>query len=416
MHPGRLCTVILLSIALCACVNLYKRVDSVDGQPMAFYGLRDYMMSAPELHVLQMHGMGDHPSEEYCSDSGENVALQRRIASRLDLTEAKMSASVVPITINGTVAGAYSTKVYVDSVLSPRKVMYFSCLTWGDANRTIKVKMLGLDPRTFLELNENERHRAAINRKAKRFVNRSFSDPIIYVGAFGPFIREAVWAGLQGVSNAQASNRLAIAPRSDGEDVSAAVELVRDVPTIVLSDSLGSRVLFDVLCSRSTTCSAPSNVSEAPAIGTGESDLATESRRSIRQVFLLANQLPLLELASIPPPPTGTTLQEWLTRQPCHTPIANDTAIDKSITLVAMTDQNDALSYHLSDDFKKRCGQGRLKIVNVTVPNARLRYFGVYSSLPKAHSNGFKANASAIDYIVDGTADQGVNGSKFGKN
>jgi hypothetical protein len=61
----------LLLLASCAgCVNRYTHVDTVPGsEPGAvveesFEGIRDYLDTRLELHVLQMHGMGDHPADK----------------------------------------------------------------------------------------------------------------------------------------------------------------------------------------------------------------------------------------------------------------------------------------------------------------------------------------------------------------
>ncbi|QNH23327.1 hypothetical protein HEP73_04280 [Xanthomonas sp. GW] len=42
-------------------------------------------------------------------------------------------------------------------------------------------------------------------------------------------------------------------------------------------------------------------------------------------------------------------------------------------------------------------------VVNVTLPNAKLRWLFVASNPVKAHSSGFKSNPGAIELLVNGT-------------
>ena len=407
-----------LLLATTSCANVYKKIDqTADGNEERFLGIRQYLSGEQaELHVLQTHGMGDHRFEAYCAQGSENIRLQQEIAKRLGLVPFATDLSVqeIPIVLGKTRTGAYSTRVYVDSVTRPRKSLYFSCLTWGDASREVKVKMLDLSPTTFFENNEDEKHRALINKQAKRFVNRSFSDPIIYLGAFGSYMRQGVWSGIEKINGAQGANRAKVRALA-GDLIDSSRTHVSEIPIVVISDSLGSRVLFDVLCANGTSCGPVSTIDNAAAVHVTEQakELADSTRRSIQGVFMFANQLPLLELSAVePPPPIDIPIDEWLENQPCHIAFsrrrygsdAGDGQTFKTTTVVAFTDVNDALSYHLGEKFKDRCSpeNSGLRIVNVTIPNAKLRYFGVYSSLGKAHASGFKGNSKAISYVVDG--------------
>lgn len=424
---------VLFATGLAGCVNTFHRVDTAppDNNPIPFNGMRDYLQAYGSLHVIQVHGMGDHSAGNDCANGSENLRLQDEIAKRLGyaLMDDYGHQAPVPIQMNGGVAGSYSSRLYSGD----GRNLYFSCVTWGETGRIVKQGMLELDDE-FLERNENERHRAMINRSAKKFVNRSFSDPIIYLGTLGPFIREIVWKGIQGSTEQHQQKHfgLELAQADSMSRLAASARFFAEVPVAIISDSLGSRIVFDVVCTKgSANCQNGANMEfesdkdRSPA----EIRLANNLGASVRSVYMLANQLPLLELAYIPPPPPGTSLDKMIERSgTCYQPLlglgeadmaATGTATQEdprrqpmqSVELIAFTDVNDALSYHLTDRFKQRCASatGKLegpalpvKIVNVTMPNAKLRWLFVYSDLAGAHSSGFKTNPRAITYLVEG--------------
>jgi hypothetical protein len=403
MKSGTILATMFLAFAMSGCSRVYETIDMTpDGHEVQFKGIRDYLEDTESLHVLQTHGMGDNSAEDFCGERGENIVLQAEIIRRLGLQAlpTNTAAKTTAIVVGRTRVGSYSTRVYVDDLLQPRRSLYFSCLTWGDASREIKLRMLELD-KNFLEKNHHEERRARINRHAKKFVNESFSDPMIYAGPFGQLIREGVWQGIVGVEEEQRRNYARVAKLDDDATLAHRSAFLEQMPTVVISDSLGSRVLFDTLWTK-----------EIGKLEGDERDIAVTpevralrvgTRRQIRGIFMLANQLPLLALAQMPPPPPDVSLDRWLDRRPCVVPRdPTRRAGDPLTTVVAMTDVNDALSYHLSEDFKLRCAGTGVRFVNVTLTNAKPWLFGTYANLLKAHSSGFKTNPKAIAYMVDG--------------
>ena len=387
--------IVLLPACLlaCGCVNVYRNIDGMPDSTgiVAFNGLKHHLRDGESVHLLQIHGMGDHTAESDCGAGSENILLQEEIAERLVLKriDSYGSAGATPIYIDGTLAGTYATHLYQSNVYKDTR-LYISCVTWSEASRTIKQSVLELDER-FDELGPNAKHRAPVNRWAKRFVNEKFSDPMIYAGRFGAFIRETVWRGLVAV-NATHDERRARSGliATAGEDGG-----VLSMPTVVISDSLGSRVVFDVLRWKRD----PDGIAETSS---AEKGIARKAEASIRSIYMFANQLPLIELANVPPPQAGQSLGDTI--KDCHYPLWQISRTElraEPVELVAFTDANDALSYHLSGGYASRCASNDLRIVNVTLPNARLRWLFLYSSLAKAHT-GFKKNARAIEYLVEG--------------
>lgn len=409
-------TFALLPAILCAgCVNLYTHVDRVPAEgggpgtvEERFAGIADYLRDRPALHVLQMHGMGDHRFEDDCGPASANIALQARIAARMAFVEVPESAVASrDIMIGDTLGGRFSTRHYARD----GKHLYFSCLGWGEASRTLKRRLLGLND-DFTEDNAHERHRALLNREAKRFVNEKFSDPVIYLGRFGPFLQRVVLQGIAMAGRTHQDSRSS-ALRTDatmGATAALAADFYDEVDTLVISDSLGSRVVFDVLCGQQPcngVAAAGTGPDETPASTVGPLAVVAERAAiSLQGIYMFANQLPLLELAFVDPPNESTSLDTILESGDCFGPGPEPMRASlrsEPVQVIAFTDANDALSYYLGESFRRRCGS-RLHIVNVTMPNARLRWGFVYAHLPKAHSSGFKAprNRKALRYLVDG--------------
>lgn len=434
----------MLALLLSGCVNVYHRVDAgPEGKPMSFRGVSNYVKDEKDdLHVMQVHGMGDHSAGKDCAPESENLRLQDKIAKRLHYRPDRSygSRASQDIKFDGTVVGSWSVAKY-DDVKGDGGTLYFSCITWGETGGLIKRGMLQLDE-NFLEDNDNERHRAPINRWAKRFVNRSFADPVIYQGPMGAFIRRVVWEGMHKAYGEHA-NLLAMRANAGQAQLFALDQLPSSPPRVaIISDSMGSRIVFDAICSTGGgACGDEARLKMAPlgevallqANVRKERDdrMAERLRGSIRSVYMLANQLPLLELANLEVPPNGTSLQDWVSHpRKCYLPplTPRATARDqpkgqrRDIQIVAFTDVNDALSYHLTPEFKARCARlpvdsrtsgtavsaapdqdsFEVSFINVTMPNAKPRWLFVYSDLVKAHSGGFKDNDRAIDYMVFG--------------
>ncbi|MEL0586135.1 MAG: hypothetical protein AAES65_14795 [Candidatus Thiodiazotropha sp. (ex. Lucinoma kazani)] len=133
------------------------------------------------------------------------------------------------------------------------------------------------------------------------------------------------------------------------------------------------------------------------------------------QVFMNANQLPLLALSNVRPPKKGEKENDWLNRFPCESGgpglmmlLKKRDLTHDPLQIVAFTDPNDVLSYHLTTRFKNKCthlDQGRRKTVefiNVRLPNVKWTYFGLFANPVKAHSTGFRSNDEAIDLLVNG--------------
>jgi hypothetical protein len=164
--------------------------------------------------------------------------------------------------------------------------------------------------------------------------------------------------------------------------------------TVLVAESLGSKMLFDSI--RDIWKQTPDPQRRALA----------DQLAGIRSVFLIANQLPLLDVADSEPALARSssafdvsslssfigTLQQARSRQ-----TARAAAPSAPIRVVAFTDPNDLLSYRLPE---RLLGIDGATIVNVIVSNEST-YFGFLERPDNAHED-YILNPFVIDYLING--------------
>lgn len=140
-----------------------------------------------------------------------------------------------------------------------------------------------------------------------------------------------------------------------------------DAPLVVISHSMGSKLLFDTLL----------RMTQEPA-GSAAATLARQAVQRMRLLIMAANQIPLLSLAEQQPATAAATapdsLQQLLRQRRAM-------AAAPPLTLVAFTDPNDLLSYTLPPE--RYVGQG-VTVHNILVSNAPT-YLGLLERPDTAH-------------------------------
>lgn len=419
----RLSVLLSAVAALSGCV--YNNVLEID-EGKSFEGLKHvYEAGNSTLNAVFVHGMGHHPF-------GEPGVLeyQTRIAKELGFNEAdrqtdvawhdrcasgvedypyftpeektllqqrhKAGQAICALKINDVILGFVGWRQYRRP--DDRKTLNLFELSWDRATERLQKALLELDDdyHETVELDKDlnpmangrnrEKDRAIINRWLKKFVNQNLGDPAIYIGDYGQSIRQLVADGL---------SKIVKAAGTEGR-----------YKYSIISDSLGSRIVFDTLgCAHDGTgCEQARSLFKSK--GNDMRDLRNISSTT-SQVFMNANQLPFLALGNVKPPKRGQSEKEWLSRFPCESGGPDLVIKQLPIKVVAFTDPNDALSYHLTHRFRDKCVHlsgdlGRpVEFINVRISNVKWD-FGIFASPTKAHSGGFRTNDKAIDLLVNG--------------
>ena len=250
-------------------------------------------------------------------------------------------------------------------------------LTWDPVTRWAKGNYVAPTERAF----ESRRH--ALNRNIKKLVvNNSLSDAVLYVGEFQHHMR---WPILQSLCKILEHGRTK-KPIIVGESESDQERLFKCVPSeilshlqatngfaekndiIIVTHSLGTRMLFDTL----GTLSDENIVGGANRLlGLGITDTAklvneeqaakgliTVFRNSLRTIFTLTNQIPLLELMRVNDRKDYINIRAEGNNLSgiAHLGIGFEKFIgicnggasaSRPVEIVAFTDRNDLLSYDL---------------------------------------------------------------------
>jgi hypothetical protein len=346
------------------------------GQGASFDGISQLITEARQrgtmLHVLWTHGMCTHEM---------NWAADRatRIASALGGAATQTGA---------TEEAAGLTRVLYQ-FHTPGGEFDATFVLWSPMTRSFK-RELDFDSPGSDRASSFPYERATLNGGLKTtLVNDCLSDAVVYAGQHGDPIRAAM--------------KLAVCRELGGTPVAGApcdltgAEL--DRPIAVITESLGSKILLDA--ARAVF------VEGRPAAG-GHSAM-TQRFASVQMIYLMANQIPLLDIASpLPIRPTpgveevrphNTSLGRMVDMMDeARTGLPPDRrAVMAAPTVVAFTDPNDLLSYRL---ISTMLDVSRARLINVIATN-ETTWFGFLARPDSAHC-GYTWNRTVIGLIAHG--------------
>lgn len=336
------------ALLLGACNTPYRPPLFVEPDPV-FPGLIDLAANADgkSADVLLVHGMCTHDASW-----APQVVTQ--------LTQALAAATTTPGARPALrPADAPQVQIVPSTVQTPAGALRFDALIWSPLTVPLKRQLCydqtdksaicaGEPPYPFI--------RARLNAGLKDvLIDDCLSDAVIY----------------QGVSRDAIQRRM----RDAILRVLAANDAAPDLPLMVVSGSLGSKILFDTLL-RMTEEEAGSRAERA----------ALRAVDRLRFLVMVANQIPLLSLAdqsigeagrAIVPVPADS-LQLLLQKRAAG---KRRPGPGPALTLVALTDPNDLLSYTLPAE---RYESGDVKVYNILVSNAPT-YLGLLERPDHAH-------------------------------
>ena len=180
----------------------------------------------------------------------------------------------------------------------------------------------------------NQGRLASLRRKYNgrlkdKLVNYGFSDAVLYLGPAGAQIRDAVRGAMCSAAlDASGFGFAAQGPRVNHADICqvAALKNIKAAPFAFVTESLGSKVAFDII--RDAMTDGRGNIYDDMIKGT--------------QFFMLANQVPLLSLSDI---------SETARRVP--EPYTDE----ERPTIIAMSEINDFLTYELVPFYRNLLSQ-----------------------------------------------------------
>ena len=335
----------LAALALLAGCTMPYRPPQFMEADTRFPGLIDFVARAENKRadVLLVHGMCTHDAS-WASDTVATLAAQ--LAANTSAPRSRTGGTgieIIPATIE-----------------TPHGTLQVKSLIWSGLTTPIKQQLCydqtdksaictGTPPFPAT--------RARINAQVKDWlVDDCLPDALVYQGV----ARREI----------QARMRDAILAATEGADPAA--------PLVVISESLGSKILFDTLLAMSEEA-ADSRAAQA----------AQRDVERMAYLIMAANQIPLLQTAEqVPQAGASLTMQAappdslaQLLAKRRATTRERRTPVGGPLVLIAFTDPNDVLSYTLPPERYRAQGA---QVHNVLVSNAKT-YFGWLENPVDAH-------------------------------
>lgn len=378
-----------LGVALAAAVAvgavLYPRLNELpyatpivekpaDGGPDSFPGLLDLVAAAAPgapVRVLWTHGMCTHPP------------------SWVDERAKKLAAAVGGSHQSGTVRqiGRHGASLRTERISVGANALEIVFLSWSPVTAPLK-RALEYD-RSVSFGGDFPYRRATLNRELKSgLVNDCLVDVVTYAGPNGNPIRSAM---VEAVCEAL-GGRIA-----DGECDLAGGRPPGSLALVV--ESLGTKMIFDAI------------LNIGAAVEGRRDDAATDrlanALAATRMIYLLSNQVPLLDSAD---PPDGSTKVLAPSPSLVGASVARSFALlarmrerlatgQPPLTAVAFSDPNDLLSYRLVPAFLGDHAR-HFRIFNVVVSNAAT-HIGLFERPDTAHC-GYAWNPHVLAMVAEG--------------
>ena len=352
---------VFLSILLSGCASFGKgmteafmgRFNSEDTRLCQVRG-QSFAGIAPGLakphgktKVLMVHGVGDRLP-------GYSTELMEKLSKQLKLSAKSSSFKDIQLmSFSDPEKKLGNLRVTRLQNENKSKELWFYELTWSEITRDQK-SILAFD-----NSGEFSFRRATVNNMLKTFTNDTAPDPIIYLGEsreliLRSFAQAFCWMGKDSWDDIPGDGR-------HGCDFTNNInENFNQDEIIFISHSLGSRIVIDGLTRIVSMLERPNQKSILHTIDRTKREALQKKHVHI---FLLSNQLPLLQLGRELPEVTGQKAEYCKSNGSKYT-----SRLFAETSIVAFSDPNDLLSYAIPQNFTEKFLDSRL-CINVTNVN-----------------------------------------------
>jgi hypothetical protein len=272
------------------------------------------------------------------------------------------------------------------------KELLFYELTWSAITEPDK-QVLAYD-----NSGEYSFRRAEVNDLLKKFSNDTGPDPMIYLGdkrddILVAFRQSFCWMIAADWDDLPSGDRQRCSPLTN-----TAVKHLSSDRLAVVSHSLGSRVTIDGLQSLAHTVGTKAAADDRSSI---DSRFIAALQGKELPLYMLSNQLPLLQLGRTLPEVTGQ-YEDYCTPGGSH---YHDRTLTKT-SLIAFSDPNDLLSYAIPEGFASEYLDSRLCVevtnININVADV-MDLFGVGKAAnPLTAHLGYDSDDRVVALIAKG--------------
>jgi len=359
----------------------------------AFPGLEPYVDNEKTTtKVLMVHGVGDR-------GPGYSTQLMESLAKELKLDH------ISKRTRNFSLTSPFDTSKKLGNLRINRllnedqtREMLFYELTWSEITASDK-KILAYD-----NSGEHSFRRADINNMMKKFSNDTGPDPMIYLGnsrkdILVSFGQAFCWMLSYDWNSLPLSSSQACLPNTEEMPRN-----IKDDHFALITHSLGSRIAIDGL-QRMAALFSDIDKGVADNLVKGklkrEQELFEAMRNIQIPVYMLSNQLPMLQLGRTLPEVTGQTEAYCSADGKKY----QERMVSKT-NIIAFSDPNDLLSYSLPLDFAEKYLDSRLcvDVTNININIAKvIDLFGIGSfANPMVAHIGYDTDERVVALIARG--------------
>jgi hypothetical protein len=374
--------------------NEDTRQCQVWGKP--FMGIEaDLAQKDGETKVLFVHGVGDH-IPGYTTEFLEKLAKELNLDAR---SEGQKNIELNTPLIPGKALGNLRITHLLNE--KTRKELTFYELTWSEITRQEKALL------DFDTSGEYDFRRAKINGLLKKFSNDTGPDPIIYLGQsrvpiLAAYAQSFCWMATQNWEDLPASGKHSCLSLDD----SHASQIAKD-NYVIISHSLGSRIVIDGTQRIASMLAAPEKYQTATQKLVVTSKAVNALQQKHISMFMLSNQLPMLQLGRELPEVAGQETSY------CDANGANYKKRMVSETdIIAFSDPNDLLSYGIPPGFALKYIDSRLcaQITNVNINIAKVMdAFGMTDlANPMEAHVGYDTDDRVVAMIAKGIGNVGA--------
>lgn len=334
-----------------------------------------------ELKVMMVHGIGSQIP-------GYSGRLTEHLTPALGLTVRSAERKQIELwdhAVSDEPLGILSIDLYTNPEHSHRLVFYE--LTWSGIIEEEKERL------AFDNATEHSFRRTQLNALMKQFFNDTIPDAFIYLGQSQLKILTSVSQGFCWMTSGDWGDLPGRASEYCDPSNEARAKFAREDDFAFISHSLGSRIAIDVLQQSTDVAIRP----EDPTTR----DLNAIFRDREVPIYMLSNQLPLLEMGR-PPPVAHEQIEEYCT---------DDGALSAGrqvgrLDIYAFSDPNDLLSYPIPRNFAAERIDSRIcpSITNISINVAKpVDLFGIsdFANPVAAHVN-YDHDDRVIDLIAFG--------------
>ena len=351
-----------------------------------FAGIEQAFENKETVKILMIHGVGTHKA-------GYSTRIRDNLAAKLNLNVmSRRAKNITLLNPDNPEQIIGNLRVIRMQDEDDEKEFIFYELTWSET--TIKAKEI----LNFDVSGDYKYRRAAFNNTMKTFLDDVIPDPMIYLLDPNKLILKAAKQSTCWMLG-KSWDEL-----SDGEKKVCHISSHQEIQNlkkeniIFITHSLGSKIMMDTLTD------IVDMVGEADGKHASDAQLIIDELKTKKiTVFMLANQLPLLQITRNKPK-VSNQIPQYCSANGIY---RNKRIFDK-VSIIAFSDPNDLLSYDIPQQFVDEYIDSRMcpEVTNVSINVADvISAFGVGVVNPVTAHTGYDNDSRVINIIANGTID-----------